>query len=153
MIRFPLPALLLFALPAAAQDCVVTGGPDSCAPILACVGEDGRWFHGAAIGWETGTIRGAMDDGPTCEGDWSFEPGTASGEASLSCTDGTDIEMTFESLDGETGTSVARGETGDGAPVIAFTGPRVRDYMMAEMGADGPEDICGMREVPASALR
>ncbi|MBM9593618.1 hypothetical protein [Roseitranquillus sediminis] len=119
MIRRLLPAALgLLALPAAAQECPHTGGPDNCSRVLACVGDDGLWFDGRAIGWGHGTVAGELSDGTLCTGEWAYQSAITS-RTYISCDNGMEAVVIAVSQDPPTATSIGEGQTSDGRRITA----------------------------------
>lgn len=129
MIARLLPAAL-FALPVAAQDCVATGTADNCVRVLACIGDEGLWFDGRAIGWNRGTIAGELSDGSICTGRWAYT-GDIANETHVSCDNGMEAAVIAIAQDPETGTTIGEGTTADGARVTAWSGRYVTDFLGA----------------------
>jgi hypothetical protein len=83
-------------LPARAQTlCPMTGDQENCVRILACLGEEGRWFHGRAFGRGEGTLAGVTDDGVACTGQWTSRNIVGLGQADVSCDDGATIRVIY----------------------------------------------------------
>jgi hypothetical protein len=138
-----LPAAL-FALPAAAQDCVSTGEADNCVRVLACVGDDGLWFDGRAVGWDRGTIAGELSDGSVCTGTWRYTGGITS-ETFVSCDNGMEAAVLAIAQDLATGTTIGEGRTKGGRRISAWSGKYVMDFL----GAGGrPELPCTNAPIP-----
>ncbi|WP_305249204.1 hypothetical protein [Pseudotabrizicola sp.] len=85
-----LPPLLVAATPVFAEVdlCPMTDDGANCVRILACIGEQGRWFHGRAFGRGEGTLAGVVNDGATCAGDWTSRNAFGTGQANVVCDDG-----------------------------------------------------------------
>lgn len=137
MIRPFLPVLIILATPAAAQNlvprvpekpCVADAGPYNCVKNLACIGDEGLWFEGRAIGWNSGVLRGRMSNGIACEGTWTIEP-SGLGRTEVSCEDGTTAEVISQYQDYETGTTVGRGVTSSGEKIRSFSGANVIEFL------------------------
>lgn len=159
MIRPLVPALALAAAlpaPAGAQEigprpveppCLTTGGRDNCAPLLACIGNEGRWFRGRATGWNRGRLAGRISDGAACEGAWVARNRLGLGQADVAWDDGMRVTVYFYYQDSLTGTALGRGVSNRGAQVRSFSGRHVLDYLTADgqpravlpCGADGIE--------------
>jgi len=58
------------------RGCIATGDTNSCAQVLACIGTNGLWFRGQALGWNEGTLIGEMSDGTACTGEWGPAAGS-----------------------------------------------------------------------------
>jgi hypothetical protein len=123
------PALAVLALPVFANpDCENTGGPDSCSRVLACIGEDGVWFDGRSVGWNSGTLAGELNDGTICTGSWAYT-GPNVAEAHATCDHGLEIAVVAVAQDPPTGTTIAEGFTSDGRRVVAWTGNNVLEFL------------------------
>ena len=146
MIHRLLPAALaLIAVPAAAKECAVTGGPDNCVRVLACIGDDGLWFDGRAIGWNHGTIAGGLSDGGICTGSWAYTS-QISAETRVSCDTGLEAAVVAISKDPATGTTVAEGRTDDGRRVTAWSGEYVMEFLRGPNGT--PALPCTTAPIP-----
>ncbi len=108
--------------------CISNGGPHNCVENFACIGEQGRWFEGRAIGWNSGTLIGRTNDGVNCNGNWWVEP-SGIGRADMMCEDGTTARVVSEYQDYNTGTTIGVGTTGDGEKVRSFSGRNVIDFL------------------------
>ena len=144
--------LAFFALPAAAAppvaDCdLVEGEMHSCSRVLACIGEDGTWFDGRAVGWDQGLVTGRLDDGRSCGGVWYYTEDDRA-RAELVCEDGAWIGVDYTAQDGATGTGIGTGTTSDGRAVEAWTGENVLDYLSEDRGR--PVLPCGVMGIPIS---
>lgn len=130
--------------------CANTRDEDNCAQILACVGDDGLWFRGRALGWNEGILAGRLSDGTACEGEWGRDGwfGRSVG-ASLSCADGRTGTFRYTAQDPLTGTGIAEGRMSDGREVTAWTGKNVLDYLTPE-GERHALLPCGPTAIPIS---
>ena len=128
--------LALSAGSGAAQDgadCAVTGGPDSCVRVFACLGDDGRWFGGRAIGSGSGTIEGTANDGVACTGTWAYSTESDYfGTASFACDDGLEGDVVYHATDPATGTAFGEGTATDGTRIRVWSGEYVLDYLRQE---------------------
>jgi len=153
MLRLILPIALLGALPVAAQvqaprpvegPCIADGSPQNCVKNLACIGTQGRWFAGRAIGWNEGQLLGRNSDGMSCRGEWRIDR-NGLGRSELTCKDGTTASVTADYQDYETGTAIGRGTTSAGERVISYSGAHVVEFLREDgvpvlpCGADGIE--------------
>jgi hypothetical protein len=144
-----LPAtLILAAVPALGQPaCEMTGGGDSCSRVLACVGEDGLWFDGRAIGWNTGTVAGELSDGTVCTGEWAYTS-SHTAETYVRCDDGMEVVVVTVSRDPSTATSIGKGTTSDGRSVMVWTGGNILQFLRGD--GDEPALPCTPDPIPIS---
>lgn len=138
MFRYILPVGLLFASPLFAGEevklCPLTSDQNSCSRVLACVGDQGRWFHGRAFGRGSGTVTGRMNDGTACEGSWTQRGFMGFGQATVSCEDGSEVGVLYTYQDEWTGTVTGRGQTADGEAVQVWSGQNVLEYFDNQTG-------------------
>lgn len=131
-------------------DCHNTGEANNCAQVLACIGDDGLWFRGRAVGWNEGILGGHLSDGTACSGEWGRGGWFGrSLDATLSCTDGRTGSFRYTAQDSVTGTGIAHGRMSDGAGVQAWTGANVLDYLTPE-GERYALLPCGPTAIPIS---
>ncbi|SLN55953.1 hypothetical protein PSJ8397_02956 [Pseudooctadecabacter jejudonensis] len=164
MFRGLLPAAIFLLAPAAAAQTLevpgrtdsppspsrcenAIGSEDSCVRVLACVGNDGVYFDGEAIGWDTGTLRGFMSDGHDCIGTWSSGGLGGTGFAQLACDDGTTADVIYYSQDPDTGTVIGRGQDSAGRFIKAWSGLNVLAYLTQD---STPELPCTAGAIPIS---
>lgn len=102
MFRQSLPlTLALFATSATAQDatgatlCPLTDDNSNCTRVLACIGDQGRWFHGRSFGRGAGWLSGVTDDGATCTGTWVQQNAFGLGQADVTCSDGMTVTVYY----------------------------------------------------------
>ncbi|PRY92736.1 hypothetical protein BCF33_1590 [Hasllibacter halocynthiae] len=128
-------ALALLALPAAArQPCEADAGAgDPCSRVLACIGTEGEWFDGRALGWNEGTLEGALGSGAACTGRWAYVSGGAAA-AEILCEDGMEGTVSYFAQDGPTGTGLGYGATSDGRRIEAWTGENVLGFLAGKDG-------------------
>jgi hypothetical protein len=133
------PLLMVFALPAVAQDvpCDLYNGDEVCVPVLACVEEKGLWFDGRAYGSREGRIEGEMSDGTICTGNWEVRGVLGIGRSDIVCDDGRRARIWYTYRDGRTGTAVGTGRSNLGERINAWSGTNVADYL-APNGAAQP---------------
>ncbi|MFB2593418.1 hypothetical protein ACEYYB_01080 [Paracoccus sp. p4-l81] len=114
MFRALLPVFALtFASAAMAGGCATTDGTDNCVRVLGCIGDQGRWFDGTAIGRGHGTLTATTSDGITCTGSFDQQTGLY-GTAEADCADGTRMTVMFLYQDSYTGTALGHGQTDTG---------------------------------------
>ncbi|MDT0682683.1 hypothetical protein RM543_08295 [Roseicyclus sp. F158] len=132
-VAVPLPASAQMGAPRPAQTpCLAaTGEPENCVRILACIGDDGRWFDGRATGWNSGAVTGRTSDGVSCTGTWGIEP-SGIGRAELFCEDGTAASVLSRYQDYETGTTIGEGLTGEGETIRTWSGENVLDFLLED---------------------
>ncbi len=127
--------------------CEQTGGPDSCSRVLACVGDDGLWFDGRAIGWNSGTVAGELSDGTVCTGEWAYTSSNVA-ETFVRCDDGMEAFVVTTAQDPTTATSIGEGLTSDGRRVTVWTGANVLQFLRGDSGE--PELPCTPSPIPIS---
>lgn len=139
-----------FAWPAPFDDCVERpGNRASCAPIVACVGEN-LWFSGRATGWNSGTLVGFLSDGSTCSGNWMSKNFFGLGQADVTCSNGLSARVFFTYQDGVTGTTTGTGLTTDMRRIRAWSGHNIRQFLRNDTGQIEPHLMCGNAEIPIS---
>ncbi|MDR7125813.1 hypothetical protein [Pseudotabrizicola sp. 4114] len=152
-----LPPLLVAATPvfvtpafAEADLCPMTDDGSNCVRILACIGEQGRWFHGRALGRGEGTLAGVMNDGVQCVGDWTSRNAFGTGQASVSCDDGMSATVIYFYQDEYTGTALGKGISNREEVVQSWSGLHVLDYFRD--GNPSAEAVmkCGSHDIPVS---
>ncbi len=151
--RALLPLLLVFPTALLAQDmslCPMTDDAQNCVRVLACIGEDGRWFHGRSIGRGKGTLAGVVSDGVTCSGTWTSENAIGVGEANVTCDDEMSVTVFYYYQDTYTGTALGRGLTNGKDVVQSWSGEHVIEYF--KNGSPTKEAVlkCGSYDIPMS---
>jgi hypothetical protein len=129
-LRALLPVVFLCA-PAMAEEpslCPMTDDQANCVRVLACIGDQGRWFHGRAFGRGEGTLAGVVNDGVVCQGTWTSRNAMGLGQADVVCEDGAKIGVLYFYQDEYTGTALGRGESDRGDLVQSWSGEHVLDY-------------------------
>ena len=109
--------------------CLTKNGGDNCVRLLACIGRDGRWFRGRALGRGTGRLSGRVNDGVTCEGAWTSRNKMGLGQADVACSDGMRASVFFYYQDEYTGTAKGRGLSNRGDVITSYSGQHVLDYL------------------------
>ncbi len=149
--------LLLVAIsaahPAAGQSdtsCDVEMDQSSCNRVVACVGDQGRWFNGRAFGRGSGTLSGTMSDGVTCSGLWQSRNFLGVGQADVTCGDGQKGRVFFTYQDPESGTAVGSGLTTDGQDIKIWSGNNVLAYLRAQTGEPVASLPCTSGDIPVS---
>lgn len=150
-----LTALVLMALPARAETpsdglCPLADDSSSCSRILACIGQDGRWFHGRAFGRGAGRLTGKMDDGVTCTGDWVSRNAFGLGQADVTCSDGMTVTVYYYYQDPYTGTATGRGLASTGQVVQSWSGDHVLSYFANGKPLASARLRCGSHDIPIS---
>ncbi|MDO5633138.1 MAG: hypothetical protein Q4G22_15085 [Paracoccus sp. (in: a-proteobacteria)] len=136
ILRF-LPAALLASAASGSEPqlCPLRDDDASCTRVLACVGDQGRWFHGRSLGRGAGDVVGVMSDGVACTGRWTERGVMGFGQADVTCDDGTRVEVIFTYQDRYSGTATGRGLTEDGLAVQVWSGQNVLGYLHQTTGA------------------
>ena len=123
------------------QDCRNTRNGANCTLILACIGNDGLWFQGHAVGWgEQGTLGGVISDGTSCTGTWTSNTWFGGGESRLQCDDGTSARVYYLSQDPVTGTVFGQGIDSNERRIKVWTGENVVEFL--SQGRDAAELPC-----------
>lgn len=131
------------------QNCPLTRDSDNCVRVLACFGEEGLWFHGRAYGWGEGQVVGIRSDGIGCAGTWTSRNVFGVGQADVICEDEDGASVIYSVQDDATGTVIGHGRTLSGAPVKAWSGLYVLDYLKKDGTPDGTLP-CGNVQIPMS---
>lgn len=145
--------IALVAQPAIADQttsCKETDGYDNCNRIVACIGKEGRWFKGQALGRGQGTLAGQINDGTVCMGAWISRNKLGLGQADVVCEDGMDVTVIYTYQHEQSGTAVGRGLANTGEYVKAWSGRHVIEYLNEENGTVEPVLMCGKSEIPIS---
>jgi hypothetical protein len=138
---------------ALAQDadlCPMTDDQANCVRVLACIGDQGRWFHGRAFGRGEGTLAGVVNDGVLCQGTWTSRNPMGLGQADVVCDDGATIGVLYFYQDEYTGTALGRGETDRGDLVQSWSGEHVLEYFRDGNPTADAVLKCGTHEIPIS---
>lgn len=143
-------ALTLPALSDTADQCELTDDQSDCVRILACIGDQGRWFNGRAFGRGAGSLAGEVNDGVTCTGNWVSANAAGYGQADVACDDGMTVTVLYFYQDSYTGTAIGRGLSNRDDQIEAWSGKNVLDYFR-----DGSPDAkaimkCGDYGIPIS---
>ncbi len=132
-----------------AKTCEMTDDQKNCVRILACIGDDGTWFNGRAIGRGTGRLVGVTNTGSSCKGVWTSHNFLGLGQADVSCDDGMTTTIFYTYQDEYTGTAIGRGKSNTGKMIKVWSGLNVLDYLR---GADTSSPIitlpCGTQSIP-----
>lgn len=152
-VDWPVLCVVVFAgaMPVAGQDlCDMTDDQENCTRVLACIGTDGRWFHGRAFGRGKGELTGRTDDGATCSGVWTSRNVVGVGQADVTCSDGTSVRVIYYYQDEHTGTARGLGRTNQGETVKSWSGNHVLDYFRENAPDAKARLVCGRTEIPLS---
>lgn len=153
-----LPALALLGQTAIAQDAPVTDGTlcpltddnSSCTRVLACIGDEGRWFHGRSFGRGSGWLTGTTDDGVTCTGNWVSQNTFGLGQADVTCSDGMAVTVYYFYQDPYTGTATGRGLSNRGDLVQSWSGTHVLSNFAQGRPTAQARLRCGAHDIPLS---
>jgi hypothetical protein len=121
-------AFMMMATPTLAQEaelCPLTDAGGNCVRILACLGDQGRWFHGRAYGRGEGVLFGMVNDGVTCSGTWLTQNARGQGQANVTCSDGMQVTVLYDHQDVHTGTAIGQGIANTKDLVKAWSGNHV----------------------------
>ncbi len=124
------------------------GEPDNCVPLVGCVGDDGRYFVGEAIGWDAGDLTAETDDGLACSGRWQARTAIGAGQANFQCGGELNGVVLFTYQDHTTGTTTGRGATSDGRGLRVWSGHNIRRYIEQQSGSVDAQLMCGTSVVP-----
>ncbi len=127
----------------------IPGNPQNCVRVLACIGTEGLWFDGQAIGWDSGTVRGATSDRSPCTGTWNADGPMGMGVAELRCDNGLSANVLYYNQDNETGTVIGAGQDNRGRGITVWTGTNVLDFLTPD-GRPAARLPCGGGAVPVS---
>jgi hypothetical protein len=144
-------AFATLTLPAVAQEadlCPMTDKGGNCVRILACLGEEGRWFHGRAYGRGEGILTGAVNDGVACSGRWVTQNAGGQGQADVTCADGLQVTVLYDYQDVHTGTAVGQGIANTGDLVKAWSGNHVLTFFQDGTAGAEANLRCGENVIP-----
>ncbi len=140
MIRLILPVTICLATQVNAQPPEVCESQlysdENCVRVLACIGDEGLYFDGGALGWDTGSVVGAISDWVTCSGEWTNDGPMGTGVAQLTCSDGNEIDVIYYRQDPETGTAIGRGTDAYGRTIQVWSGENVLEFLTPEGEVD-----------------
>lgn len=149
----PALAIAVTAFPAISEEklpCEVTPDETSCSLNFACLGDQGRWYRGRAIGRGTGVLDGVTSDGATCTGVWTNSNAAGVGQADFACGDGTAGTVYYFLQDGYTGTAIGKGKTVKGEAVEAWSGEHVIEFLKKGSLSGQAQLQCGAFSIPIS---
>ncbi len=131
--------------------CETTNDQASCSRIVACIGDDGKWFNGRAFGRGAGVLEGQISNGATCKGRWVERNVLGLGQADVECDDGMTTTVLYTYQDAYTGTAIGNGRTNQGELVEVWSGQNVLAYFQNE-DPDNPVISlqCGLNSIPLS---
>ena len=153
MFRLVLPVAIALGTSAAAQSdtaCRLTDDSDNCNRVVACVGDQGRWFNGRAFGRGEGTFAGTINDGVTCDGTWMSRNWLGLGQADVTCSDGMSGRVYYTYQDPYTGTAIGKGRTTDGTVLQMWSGLNVLAYLRGDSGEPVANLPCPNGDIPMS---
>lgn len=139
-----------FVVPAFAETslpCEVTPDNTSCSRIFACIGADGRWFQGRAIGRGTGKFDGKTDDGVACHGTWTNNNGDGAGQADMVCNDGMTAVVYYTLQDSYTGTGIGEGTSNTRQTIQSWTGEHVIEFFQRKSPGATALMQCGAHDI------
>lgn len=112
----------------------IPGSQDNCVRALACMGRDGVWFDGQALGWDAGDIVGQLSTGEACIGTWRAQAVAGMGLVTMTCEGGLTARLLYHSFDSETGTAEGTGIDSKGRRIRGWSGLAVLDYLEKTTG-------------------
>lgn len=118
---------------------------NDCTPVYACIGEQGEWFKGQALGQTKGSLTGILASGANCLGKWSSH---GAGKFDLTCTNGTYMQVYYTTSDPVTKTTIGQGISMDGRFVQGWSGKNVQSYFSDPESSQTGTLHCGSSEVP-----
>lgn len=126
------------------------GVSEGCVPFVGCVGEQGDFFVGRALGRTEGTLAVQTNSGILCSGDWVPRNFLGVGQANFSCDDGRIGVAYFTYQDPNTGTATGNGLMSDGSKLKVWSGNNIRQFLAID--PDNPEGnlTCANAVVPIS---
>lgn len=130
--------------------CDLSDDQENCTRILACIGDQGRWFHGRSYGRGEGTLSGVVNDGVTCAGTWTSRNAFGLGQADVTCDDGMTVRVFYFYQDEYTGTATGRGLSNRQEKVEAWSGNNVLGYFKKGKPTDAAVMRCGVFDIPLS---
>ena len=128
--------------------CEMTDDKDNCVRVLACIGDEGRWFAGRASGRGKGELEGADSNGLRCRGEWTSRNWFGAGQARVECSDGSAGTVIYTYQDEYTGTATGSGRMSTGQTIQSWSGNHVPEFLTRETGR--PALPCGSAPVPIS---
>ncbi|MCV3270121.1 hypothetical protein [Roseobacter sinensis] len=126
------------------------GTPENCVPLIACIGGEGNYFTGRAMGWNEGTFAGDTQAGPSCSGAWTSQNSLGLGQAVFECDNGTSGVAFFTYQDSLTGTATGQGLMSDGSRLRVWSGRNIRQFIANKSGDVDAALTCGEVVVPIS---
>ena len=135
---FPAPmlfTLLVFPQSLSAQSathCPMTADDSNCVRVVACIGDEGVWFNGHALGRGEGTFSGTTSTDLMCEGTWMSCNAFGLGQADVMCEDGSKGRVFYTYQDEYTGTAVGQGAMHSGEKIKIWSGTNVLEYLRVD---------------------
>lgn len=130
--------------------CPMTDDQANCVRILACIGDQGRWFHGRAYGRGQGTLAGSVSDGVQCAGNWTSRNAFGTGQANVVCDDGMEVTVIYFYQEEYTGTAEGKGISNREEIVKAWSGENVLAYFRDGSPTAQAVLKCGSFDIPLS---
>ncbi len=127
------------------NSCDHASNKSDCTPVYACIGEQGEWFKGQALGQTKGSITGKLASGANCTGKWNA---SGAGKFDLTCTNGTYMQVYYTENDPATKTAIGQGISMDGRFVQGWSGKDVETFFTDPLSSQRGTLICGSNEVP-----
>ncbi|MBW4706883.1 hypothetical protein KX928_03685 [Roseobacter sp. YSTF-M11] len=126
------------------------GASEVCVPFVGCVGEQGDFFTGRALGRSEGTLAVETDSGTFCSGEWVPRNFIGVGQANFSCDDGRIGIAYFTYQDPRTGTATGHGLLSDGSKLRVWTGNNIRQFLAVDPNNPNGNLTCANSVVPIS---
>ncbi|WP_298915847.1 hypothetical protein [uncultured Roseobacter sp.] len=124
------------------------GASEVCVPFVGCVGEQGDFFTGRALGRTEGTLAVETSGGVICSGDWIPRNFLGVGQANFTCDDGKTGIAYFTYQDPRTGTATGNGLLSDGSKLLVWSGNNIRQFLAIDPNNPDGNLTCANSVVP-----
>lgn len=147
-------AITLCAVAASARPSVAAGCQELrdsskvCVLFVGCLGENGAYFTGRALGCTEGTLAVQTSVGVFCSGEWVSRNFLGVGQASFTCDNEETGVAVFTYQDKRTGTATGQGMTSHDRKLKVWTGDNIRQFLAFQSGNIRGDLLCSNVAVP-----
>ena len=145
MFRLILPVIIFAGSPLGAQylETCPTNSEQPCDQILACIGTDGQWFSGIALGFgPLNSVVGTLDNGIVCTGQRMHYNKTLTGQITLECTDGTQGTVVYENHALHQTYGTGHAQLDDGRAIEVWVAQDIKSALRVVSGDDEDRLLC-----------
>ena len=151
MFRLILPVIIFAGGPLSAQSLKTcpTSIERPCDQILACIGTDGQWFSGIALGFgPLNSVVGTLDNGIVCTGQRMHYSKALTGQITLECADGSQGTVVYENHAPHQTYGTGHAQLDDGRAIEVWVAQDIKSALRVVSGDDEDRLLC-----PDGAMR